>query len=308
MSPRHLPVPFVLMLALMLWPSLGHASPTTTAAPPPAAAPAPKVAAPPAAAKPAAPPPAHAATPAAVPASVHLTTTAAAPIATDNNVKTRDLKLGRLYFKSTNEVGADGVTKTTRSWGLAPKADGTGRSFDRSTQKEHGAEGEPATKTTTMTLGKVDAKGNSVQRTWSKDTAKDEGGSYKDASKATVKATVNADGTTSIAEKRQSDTRLTATDGAVARDVIKLTRNTDGKTGVVTTAETKKSTGATAPIAPIAPVLVLSARESNGEQLSAVGISKSVDAKGTVRFRDTATGRFVSASDADRRLQPADEK
>lgn len=301
MSSRHLPVPFVLMLALMLWPSVSHATPTITAAPVAAAAPAPKLAAP----KPVAEP-AHAAAPTVAPA--HLAPTpAAAPVA-DNNVKTRDLKLGRLYFKSTSEVGADGVTKTTRSWGLATKADGTGRSFDRSVQKEHGGDGEPASRTATITLGKADAKGNSVQRTWSKDTASDTSGSYKDSSKVTIKTTANDDGSVNVSEKRKSDTRLTATDGAVARDVIKLTRATDGKTGVVTTTEIKKSTGATAPIAPVAPVLVLSARESNGEQLGAVGISKSVDAKGTVRFRDNATGRFVSASDADRRLQPSDAK
>lgn len=302
MSLRHLPVPFVLMLALMLWPSVSHATPTTSAAPAAVAAPAPRLAPKPVAE------PAHAAAPTAAPAApAHLAPAPAAPAA-DNNVKTRDLKLGRLYFKSTSEVGADGVTKTSRSWGLASKADGTGRSFDRSVQKERGADGEPASRTATITLGKADAKGNSVQRTWSKDTASDASGSYRDSSKATIKTTANDDGSANVSEKRKSDTRLTATDGAVARDVIKLTRSTDGKTGVVTTTETKKSTGATAPIAPVAPVLVLSARESTGDQLGAVGISKSVDAKGTVRFRDTATGRFVSAADADSRLQPRAEK
>ena len=294
MSLRHLPVPFVLMLALMLWPSISHATPPMTAAPPAAAAPAPKMAPKPVAE------PAHAAAPTAAPA--HLATTPAAAPAADNNVKTRDLKLGRLYFKSTSEVGADGVTKTTRSWGLAPKADGTGRAFDRSVQKEHGADGEPASRTATITLGKADAKGNSVQRTWSKDTASDASNSYKESSKVTIKTTANDDGSQNVSEKRKSDARLTSTDGAVARDVIKLTRSTDGKSGVVTTTETKKSTGATAPVAP-APVLVLSAHESSGEQLSAVGITKFTDAKGTVRFRDTATGRFVSAADADTRLQ-----
>ena len=302
MSPRHLPVPFVLMLALMLCPQLVHAAPTMSAAPPAAvAAPAPKMAALPA---PKTIAPALAAEPVhAAPAAPLATTPISSPAITNNNIKSRDLHLGRLYFKSTSEVGADGVTKSTRSWGLSSKADGTGRSFDRSTQAEHGADGAPASRMTTMTLGKLDAKGNSTQRTWSKDTTSDSSGAYKDSSKITLKTTANDDGSKSLSEKRTSDTRLTGTDGAVARDVIKLTRTTDGKTGVVSTTVTKKSTGATAAIAPAA-LPPATARESNETELSAVGIAKSVDAKGTIRFRDTATGRFVSASDADKRLQP----
>lgn len=300
MSPRHLPVPFVLMLALMLCPQLVHAAPTMSASPPAAvAAPPPKMAALPAP-KTIAPAPAaepvHAAAPLA-------TTPISSPAITNNNIKSRDLHLGRLYFKSTSEVGADGVTKSTRSWGLSSRADGTGRSFNRWTQSEHGADGAPASRMTWIALGKLDAKGNSTQRTWSTDTKSDSSRVYLDSSKVTVKTTANDDGSESLSLKRTSDTRFTGTDGAVTRDVIKLTRTTDGKTGVVSTTVTKKSTGATAAIAPAA-LPPATARESNETELSAVGIAKSVDAKGTIRFRDTATGRFVSASDADKRLQP----
>lgn len=223
-----------------------------------------------------------AAPPAAAPAATapRVAPAVVAPGRTPNtNVKSSGFNLGRLYFKSSTDVTNEGAVKTTRSWGLAPKENGSGRSFDRSTTSEKTQAGE-SSKMTTTTLAKSDAEGNGTQRAWGKQTIKGENGTFRQSGKQVTTTATGEDGNKAVTEKFKTDTRQTTEAGSFRERVSSEQRTENGI--VSTNQTTRMQTKANDPSRE---------RQDNTLKSSTVLNTATGESSGVQRFQFSKTGR-----------------